>query len=161
VSLSFKSSGYFVLGQVVAILALNLPTDFHICYPSTHTDVEPLTPIYSPVHPHVGISTCCSTNRFPNTGTLINICILWILATSWEKRNFTSIAHVSLLSDSASTWHICSRGSLTSIRVFVINTWDCVSVSEQEKGVPAVGPSAQQGQPTVILSGSQGLAVFW
>ena len=95
-SLSFKRSGYCVLGQVMVILALNLPTDFHICYPSTHTDANPLTHIYSPVHPRVGISicyfymlflyaisicyfymlflyaisTCYSTKRVPNTVTL-------------------------------------------------------------------------------------------
>jgi len=79
----------------------DLPTDFHICYPSTHTDINPLTHIYSPVYPSVGISTriCCSTNRVPNTGTLINTCNLWILVTSWRMRKFTSIAHLPFRSD--------------------------------------------------------------
>ena len=75
-SLSFKRSGYCVLGQVMVILALNLPTDFHICYPSTHTDANPLTHIYSPVHPRVGISICYFYMLFLYA---ISICYFYML----------------------------------------------------------------------------------
>jgi hypothetical protein len=69
-SLSFKRSGYCVLGQVMVILGLNLLIDFHICYPSTHTHVNALTHIYSRVHPRVSVSICYKTKHVPNIGAL-------------------------------------------------------------------------------------------